>query len=123
MRAATLVIREAAFVEAARAAGASDVRILAREVLPNVLPPLLVFASLNVGWMIIESAGLSFIGLGAQPPTADWGTMLGDGRQFLMVAPHVAAIPGIAVLLLVLGFNLLGDGLRDALDPHRHGGP
>ena len=76
-----------------------------------------VFASLNVGWMIIESAGLSFIGLGAQPPTADWGTMLGDGRQFLMVAPHVAAIPGIAVLLLVLGFNLVGDGLRDMLDP------
>jgi peptide/nickel transport system permease protein len=117
VRAATLVIRETAFIESARAAGASDLRILAREVLPNVLPPLLVFASLNVGWMIIESAGLSFIGLGAQPPTADWGTMLGDGRQFLMVAPHVAAIPGIAVLLLVLGFNLLGDGLRDMLDP------
>lgn len=117
VRAATLVIRRMAYIEAVRASGASDLRILAREVLPNVLPPLLVFASLNVGWMIIETAGLSFIGLGAQPPTADWGTMLADGRQFLMVAPHVAAIPGVAILVLVLGFNLLGDGLRDLLDP------
>jgi peptide/nickel transport system permease protein len=117
VRAATLVIRHAPFVEAARAAGASDVRLLRRELIPNVAAPLLVFASLSVGWMIVETAGLSFIGLGAQPPTADWGTMLADGRQFMTVAPHVAIVPGLAILTLVIGFNLLGDGLRDLLDP------
>jgi len=117
VRAATLVARRMTYIEAARAAGASDVRILLREVVPNILPPLLVFASLNVGWMVVETAGLSFIGLGAQPPTADWGTMLADGRQFMMVSPHVAAVPGVAILVLVLGFNLVGDGVRDMLDP------
>jgi ABC-type dipeptide/oligopeptide/nickel transport system permease subunit len=74
---------------------------------------------MNVGMMIVETAGLSFIGLGAQPPTADWGTMLADGRQFITVAAHVAAVPGLAIFLLVLGLNLVGDGLRDALDPRR----
>jgi len=81
--------------------------------------PLLVFASMNLGMMLVETAGLSFIGLGAQPPTADWGTMLADGRQFITVATHVAAVPGLAIFLLVLGLNLVGDGLRDALDPRR----
>jgi peptide/nickel transport system permease protein len=117
VRAATLVVRRAPFLEAARAAGASDPRLLRREVIPNIAAPLLVFASLNVGWMIVETAGLSFIGLGAQPPTADWGTMLADGRQFMTVAPHVAVIPGLGMLALVVGFNLVGDGLRDLLDP------
>jgi peptide/nickel transport system permease protein len=78
---------------------------------------MVVFASLNVGWMITETAGLSFIGLGAQPPTADWGSMLADGRAFITVAPHIALIPGMAIFLLVLGLNLIGDGLREALDP------
>ena len=117
VRAATLVVRRMAFIEAARALGASDARVLVREVLPSIAPPVLVFVALNVGTLVVETAGLSFIGLGAQPPTADWGTMLADGRQFMMTAPHVAAIPGLAVLGLVWGLNMVGDGLRDMLDP------
>jgi peptide/nickel transport system permease protein len=119
IRGAVLTLREQEFVEAARAAGATDGRILRQHVLPGIVAPLLVFASMNVGMMIVETAGLSFIGLGAQPPTADWGTMLADGRQFITVAAHVAAVPGLAIFLLVLGLNLVGDGLRDALDPRR----
>jgi peptide/nickel transport system permease protein len=117
VRASVLVVRHMAFIEAARALGARDTRILAKEVLPSVVAPLLVFVTLNIGVLIVETAGLSFIGLGAQPPTADWGTMLADGRQFMMTAPHVAAIPGLAVLCLVWGLNMVGDGLRDMLDP------
>jgi peptide/nickel transport system permease protein len=117
IRGAVLVLREADFIEAARSIGARDSYIIWRHVWPNIVPPILVFASLTVGWMITETAGLSFIGLGAQPPTADWGTMLSDGRQYLMVAYHVTIIPGIVILLVVLSLNLLGDGLRDALDP------
>jgi peptide/nickel transport system permease protein len=117
VRAATLVVREQAYIEAARALGASDVRVLLRQVVPSIAPPIIVFATLNLGALIVETAGLSFIGLGAQPPTADWGTMLADGRQFMMTAPHVAVIPGVAVLALVWGLNMVGDGLRDLLDP------
>ena len=117
VRAAVLVVRQMDFIQVTRALGASDARILLRGVLPNIAPPLLVFVSLNLGALIVETAGLSFIGLGAQPPTADWGTMLADGRQFMMTAPHVAAIPGLAVLALVWGLNMVGDGLRDMLDP------
>ena len=117
VRAAVLLLREQEFVEAARAIGSTEGRILRRHILPGIVGPILVFVSMNIGVMITESAGLSFIGLGAQPPTADWGTMLADGRQFITVAAHVAAIPGLAIFLLVLGCNLLGDGLRDALDP------
>jgi peptide/nickel transport system permease protein len=117
IRAATLVVRQQAFIEASRSIGAGDLRVLIRDVLPSVAPPLLVFVTLNLGALIVETAGLSFIGLGAQPPTADWGTMLADGRQFVMTAPHVAAIPGLAVLALVWGLNMVGDGLRDLLDP------
>jgi peptide/nickel transport system permease protein len=117
VRAATLVVRRMAFIEAARALGASDRRVLLREVVPSIAAPLLVFVTLNVGTLIVETAGLSFIGLGAQPPTADWGTMLADGRQFMMTSPHVAAIPGVAVLGLVWGLNMIGDGVRDLLDP------
>jgi peptide/nickel transport system permease protein len=117
IRAATLVVRQQAFIEASRSIGAGDIRVLIRDVLPSVAPPLLVFVTLNLGALIVETAGLSFIGLGAQPPTADWGTMLADGRQFVMTAPHVAAIPGLAVLALVWGLNMVGDGLRDLLDP------
>jgi peptide/nickel transport system permease protein len=119
IRGAVLTLRGQEFVEAARAAGATDGRILRQHLLPGIVAPLLVFASMNIGMMIVETAGLSFIGLGAQPPTADWGTMLADGRQFITVAAHVAAVPGLAIFLLVLGLNLVGDGLRDALDPRR----
>jgi peptide/nickel transport system permease protein len=117
VRAATLVVRGLPFIEASRSLGASDLRVLVRDVVPNIAPPLVVFATLNLGALVVETAGLSFIGLGAQPPTADWGTMLADGRQFMMTAPHVAAIPGVAVLALVWALNMIGDGLRDALDP------
>src|SRR5438445_2821153 len=117
VRAAVLVVRRLAFIEAARALGASDAHILLREVLPSIAAPLLVFVTLNIGALVVETAGLSFIGLGAQPPTADWGTMLADGRQFMMTSSHVAAIPGVGLLALVWGLNMVGDGLRDMLDP------
>lgn len=117
VRSAVLVLRGQEYVEAARAVGASRTHILLHEILPNVMPTAIVAASLNVGWMITETAGLSFIGLGAQPPTADWGTMLADGREVITVAYHVGAVPGVAILILVIGTNLLGEGLRDALDP------
>jgi peptide/nickel transport system permease protein len=117
VRSAVLLVRESEYVEASRVLGATGRWILRRHVLPNIIAPMVVFASLNVGWMITETAGLSFIGLGAQPPTADWGSMLADGRAFITVAPHIALIPGMAIFLLVLGLNLIGDGLREALDP------
>ena len=117
VRSAVLVLRGQEYVEAARAVGATRWHIVRREILPNVLPTAIVAASLNVGWMITETAGLSFIGLGAQPPTADWGTMLADGREVITVAYHVGAVPGLAILMLVIGTNLFGEGLRDALDP------
>ncbi|QZO02273.1 dipeptide/oligopeptide/nickel ABC transporter permease/ATP-binding protein [Chenggangzhangella methanolivorans] len=117
VRGSALVVVGRDYVEAARMAGLSDLRILLAEVLPNVLPLIVVTAATTIGWMILETAGLSFLGLGAQPPQADLGSMLGDGRKTLAVAPHVAAVPGVVTFLLVVGLNLLGDGLRDLLDP------
>nr|WP_084673995.1 dipeptide ABC transporter ATP-binding protein [Methylobacterium sp. WSM2598] len=119
--AATLRVQD--FVAAARLSGMGPARILLVEILPNVLPVIAVTASTTVGWMILETAGLSFLGLGAQPPQADLGAMLGEGRRVLIGAPAVAAVPGFAVLLIVLALNLVGDGLRDALDPRLAGGP
>ena len=121
VRSAVLLTRSQDYVEASRSVGATNFHIIARQILPNVLPTALVAASLNVGWMITETAGLSFIGLGAQPPTADWGTMLADGRAVITVAYHVGTLPGIAILALVIGTNLIGEGLRDALDPRFRG--
>jgi peptide/nickel transport system permease protein len=109
------------FIDAARLIGAGPGRILFRELLPNVLPVVVIMISTNLGWMILETAGLSFLGLGAQPPTADLGSMLGTGREFLTTAPRVAILPGVVILLLVVGINLVGDGLRDALDPRLKG--
>lgn len=117
VRGSALVVVSRDYVEAARMARLSDLRILVTEVLPNVLPLIVVTAATTIGWMILETAGLSFLGLGAQPPQADLGSMLGDGRKTLAVAPHVAAVPGVVTFLLVVGLNLLGDGLRDLLDP------
>ena len=111
----SLVTRE--YIEGARAVGARPGRILFRHVLPNLAPTLIVLGSLDLGNAVLFTATLSFLGLGAQPPTPEWGTMLADGRQFMMTSPHVAAIPGFAVLALVWGLNMLGDGLRDLLDP------
>jgi peptide/nickel transport system ATP-binding protein/peptide/nickel transport system permease protein len=117
IRGAVLLLRSSEFVESARAAGATGARVILRHLLPNILAPMLVFVSLNIGWMVTETAGLSFLGLGAQPPTPDWGTMLADGRGFITIAPHVAAAPGLTIFLSVLGFNTLGEGLREVLDP------
>lgn len=121
IRGNVLAVRGQAYIDAARACGASQWWMLARHVFPNVVPALLVVLSLNVGWMITETAGLSFLGLGAQPPQADWGSMLGDGRQFITVAYHVATIPGLAIMALVLSLNTIGDTLRDLLDPRIRG--
>ncbi len=117
VRGTVLSIREMEYVEAAKALGASSYRISYCHILRNALAPIIVTGTLTVGWMIAASAGLSFLGLGVQPPTSDWGTMLSNSRQYMNVAPHVAAFPGLAIFSTVLGFNLLGDGLRDALDP------
>jgi len=117
VRGSVLSIREREFIHAARLAGARDIRIVWRHVLPNVMSPVIVFATLEAGRTIIFAAGLSFLGLGAQPPTAEWGSMLAQGRGLLNIAPHVASLPGVAILLVSLGLNLFGDGLRDALDP------
>lgn len=117
VRAMALSLREQEFVHAARAIGSTNTRIIRKHILPNCAAPIIVAATLDVGFMITTAAGMSFLGLGAQPPTAEWGIMLAEGRQFIRVAPHVAMVPGLAIFLVVLALNLLGDGLRDALDP------
>jgi peptide/nickel transport system permease protein len=116
-RGEVLRIRAEAFVEAARAIGTPERRLLLRHVLINATGPLVVQSTLNLAGAILSAAYLGFLGLGVQPPTPEWGAMLADGRTYLRTAPHVAVFPGIAVMLAVLGFNLFGDGLRDALDP------
>lgn len=117
MRASVLSIRERDFVTASRALGESATGLLSRRIVPNAITPLIVQGTLGIGGAILEVAALSFIGLGAQPPTAEWGSMIAIDRTLLTVAPHLIIFPGIAITLTVLGFNLLGDGLRDALDP------
>lgn len=116
-RALALTLRDQDFVAAARVAGARDTRILTRHILPNSLPPLIVQASLGIGSTILIASALGFLGLGVQPPTPEWGSMLSRGRTYMSTAPHLVLFPGLAIALVVLGFNLLGDGLRDALDP------
>ncbi|HYM68277.1 MAG TPA: nickel transporter permease [bacterium] len=116
-RAQVLSLRSRDYVEAARAEGATDVKIIFRHLIPNAIAPLLVQATLDVGNIILISAGLSFIGFGAQPPTPEWGLMVSGGRSFLMEQWWIATFPAIAILFLVLGFNLVGDGIRDVLDP------
>ena len=117
VRGCVLSVREEIYVEAARAVGTRDVIILIRHILPNVMVPITVQTSLSMGTAILFAAGLGFLGIGIQPPTPEWGSMLGSARSYLFHAPHVATFPGIAIFLAVLSFNLLGDGLRDALDP------
>lgn len=117
-RSTVLALREQEFVATARALGGSDLRVLLRHIFPNTLPPLIVQATLGVAFAILEAAALGFLGLGAQPPTPEWGAMLADSYKYLTSgAWWVFAFPGAAIMLSVLGFNLLGDGLRDALDP------
>jgi len=117
VRASVLSVREQDYVQAARALGGSDFRIMIRSIVPNSLSPLIVQSTLGMATAILDAAGLSFLGLGAQPPAAEWGAMLSDGRSLILSAPWVITFAGVAILLSVLGFNLLGDGLRDALDP------
>jgi peptide/nickel transport system permease protein len=117
VRGLVLSLREREYVTAARSAGGRDGHILLRHVLPNVVSPIVVLASLEMGQLILALAGLSFLGLGAQPPTPEWGAMLNEGRVFLLTAPQLMIFPGIAISLAVMGLNLLGDGLRDVLDP------
>jgi peptide/nickel transport system permease protein len=121
VRGQTLAVREHEYVEAARSVGASDPRIMARYVWPNVSPPVLVQASLMLGQAILFEAALSFLGLGVQPPAPAWGSMLRTAYQYIEVDPWYAVFPGAAIFLTVLAFNLLGDGLRDALDPRLRG--
>jgi len=120
VRGVVLSLREREFVEAARALGATDSLILGRHVLPHLLSPVIVAFSLDVGAKILATAGLSFLGLGTQPPTADWGSMLATGRQFVILSPHVVLLPGLAIFAVVLALNLAGDALRDLLDPRTH---
>ena len=117
VRAEVLSLREQDYVLAARAIGATDRSIIARHLVPNAIGPVIILASLSVGGIIILESALSFLGLGVQRPTASWGTMLSDGREFIRNYPHIAIAPGLAIAFTVLAFNLVGDGLRDALDP------
>jgi peptide/nickel transport system permease protein len=117
VRGVVLTVREREFVEAARALGSPDRLILARHVAPHLLSPVVVAFSLDVGAKILTTAGLSFLGLGTQPPTADWGSMLATGRQFVILSPHVVLLPGLAIFVTVLALNLVGDAVRDLLDP------
>jgi glutathione transport system permease protein len=117
VRGNTLMLKRLTYVEAARSIGASDWTILMRHILPGTVSSIVVYFSMRIGTSIITAAGLSFLGLGAQPPTPEWGAMLNEARADMVTAPHVALFPSLAIFLTVLAFNLLGDGLRDALDP------
>jgi peptide/nickel transport system permease protein len=122
IRGVTVTLGGREFVDAARLAGMSDGRIILSEVFPNVLPVIVIAMSTTVGWMILETAGLSFLGLGSQPPVPDLGSMLGEARNALISHPHVAMIPGLMIFVIVMGVNLMGDGIRDALDPRLRSG-
>lgn len=121
VRSSVLSIREVTYIEASRALGLPNRRILWLHVLPNALAPVIVQATLSMGATILTAAGLGFLGLGVQPPTPEWGAMLGEGRNYIFTQPSVTTFPGLAIFLAVVGFNLLGDGLRDALDPQLKG--
>ncbi len=116
-RADVLAVKEEPYIEAARLGGVSSLAIIARHVLPNVTAPIIVQAALRVSGAIITESGLSFLGLGPPPPTPVWGSMIAEGRNFIVMAPHISTIPGVALMVTIVGLNLLGDGLRDTLDP------
>ena len=119
-RAEVNIRREAGFVQAAKLSGNSDLRVLAVHIFPNSLPPMMVQISLNMGWAILNAAGLSFIGLGVRPPTPEWGIMVAEGANFIVSGEWwLALFPGAALMLAVFTFNLMGDGLRDLVDPQR----
>jgi peptide/nickel transport system permease protein len=118
VRSQVLTLRESPFVEAARAIGAGNTRVMFKHILPNCTSTLIVTAAMSMAGAILSTAALGFLGLGVQPPTPEWGMMLNEGKDFLRRAPHMITIPGIAIMLVVLSLNFIGDGLRDALDPH-----
>jgi len=120
VRGAVLPVKEEAYVEVARAVGGSERHIITAHILPNVLAPVVVLLTLRLGAAILTGVGLSFLGLGVQPPAAEWGAMVSEGRTYLQQAWWVSTIPGIAIFLSVMGVNMLGDGMRDALDPRLH---
>ncbi len=122
IRGLTIGIVHREFIDAARLSGKNDFQIIVTEILPNLIPVIVVAMSTTIGWMILETAGLSFLGLGSQPPQADLGSMLGEGRKLLFNAPHVSVVPGVMIFLIVVSVNLLGDGIRDALDPRLKSG-
>jgi len=121
VRGSVLSIKEMDYIAAAHAMGMGDLRIIFQHVLPNCLAPIIVQSTLQIATAILFAAGLGFLGLGGKPPLPEWGVMLSTGRDYLRIAPHVATFPGLAIMFAVLGFNLLGDGLRDALDPRLKG--
>jgi ABC-type dipeptide/oligopeptide/nickel transport system permease subunit len=116
-RASVLSIKEMEYVTAERALGGNPIRILFSHIMPNAITPLIVQGTLGIGGAVLDAAALSFLGLGAQPPTPEWGAILSEGRNYVFTAPHLVFFPGLAIMITVLGFNLLGDGMRDALDP------
>lgn len=117
VRGSTLSVRKLEYIDAVKALGASDTRIIFKHVLPNVMSPIIVQLTLRIATAVLTASGLSFLGLGAQPPTPEWGAMLSEGRAYMQQAPHLVLFPGIMIVLFVLAFNIFGDGLRDALDP------
>lgn len=117
VRGSTLALKKLEYIDAIKTLGAGDARIIFKHILPNILSPIIVQATIRMAYAILTASGLSFLGIGAQPPTPEWGAMLNDGRQFIFDYPHVALFPGLAIVAVVLAFNLFGDGLRDALDP------
>jgi peptide/nickel transport system permease protein len=117
IRGSVLTLKEKEFIEAARAVGENDFNILFRYLLPNSIAPIIIQTTLRMATVLLTASGLSFLGLGVQPPTPEWGAMLSNARAYLITAPHVATVPGLAIMLVVMGFNLFGDGLRDSLDP------
>jgi peptide/nickel transport system permease protein len=117
MRGSILSVKENYYIEAAKSLGANDFYIVTRHILPNAMAPIIIVATLGMATVILSAAGLSFLGLGVQPPTPEWGMMLNDGRLFMRRAPYLTIFPGLAIMITILAFNLLGDGLRDALDP------
>ncbi len=122
VRGVTLGLAQREFIDAARLSGKGHLSILTTEILPNVMPVIVITMSTTTGWMILETAGLSFLGLGAQPPQADLGSMLGEGRAQLLTAPHISVVPGVMIFLLVISLNIIGDGIRDVLDPRLRSG-
>jgi len=118
VRGSVLSIKQKEYIMAMKSLGASDIRIMLRHILPNATAPIIVFATMRMGTAILSTASLSYLGLGAQPPTPEWGAMISQGQSFMWTSPHLTIVPGIAIMLTVFAFNVLGDGLRDALDPN-----